>query len=729
MVVLSSFASADDYHWECLGNGDSLIRYTCHADCCILCAKYGYSRLFSYCYDKPSCSCGGSSGQVDQTPPQITIVSPEDTLQTQGAVTYYSSRAVLFDITVNEPVSIYYKDSADIRRGYRRICSGVGCEHYNRRLSFKDGCHTLTFKAVDRNLNEGYDQVTICIDSLEPRISKTYPKRNQYASRTFTTEYTEENVQAVTLYYKGENTDWFNVPLSDCPSGRKVSCSIEISGLPEGSLTYYFSVTDPASTTDSRQTVVNVDSTSPNLIINKPAHDVTYPSRGVPFDTLITETKTVSPIELSYTDLEDSRARPRRLCRSCTEYNRDVSFKDGFHKVLIEAKDEAGNEDTEIVEFHVDSKEPRIKRTYPRRNDYANGLFTVEYDESQVDSVTLHYKGSGDWTHVDVPGCESGRRQSCSVQVNNLPEGILTYYFTVADKATAVDSKETQVYVDTTSPTVIVNKPDQTIVPTYSERRVPFDILIAEPQTTAPIELNYIDLEDPRGRSRRLCRGCTEYNRDISFRDGFHRVQITAEDEAGNSDEEIVEFYVDSRDPRISRTYPRRGHGNGNFTVQYQEDALVEVILYYEQYGNEGQASTTNCPSGRREQCRIYVPGLNNGLLTYYFSLEDKAGTIVLSREEEIMIDTTKPEFDLNSPKEGEAYDRYAPFDITGLDEKVTLEYLDHEETRQRFRRLCSNCESYVRNKPFRRGPHDVVIRATDLAGNRYQQQVQFDII
>ncbi len=733
-IVLSSVASADNYHWECLGNGDSLIRYTCHSDCCILCVKDGYSRLFSYCYDKPACSCGGgggSGGEVDQTPPQITVNSPEDTLNTQGHLTYYPNRAVEFDITVNEPVSIYYKDSAEERRGYRRICSGVGCEHYNRKLSFRDGCHTLTFKAVDKNLNEGHDQVTFCIDSLAPRVSNTYPKSNQYASKTFTVEYTEENTQAATLYYKGENTQLFDVPLQNCDSGRRVSCNVDVNNLPEGSLTYYFNIKDPATSTNSRETTVLVDTTSPNLIVNKPdtTQTLTYPAR-VPFDITITEPTTVSPVTLGYTDLEDPRSTFKQLCsRDCEEYIRDVTFKDGYHRLVINASDAVGNIDTELVEFHVDSKPPRISKTYPRQSSYANGLFTVEYDESQVDYVTLHYKGTGDWIHVDVPGCESGR-QSCSIQVDNLPEGTLTYYFTVADKATPVDSKETQIYVDKISPTLIVNKPDPIQIVTYSESRVPFDILIIESLTVSPVTLGYTDLEDPRSTFKKLCsRDCEAYNKEITFRDGYHRVLIEAKDQAGNGDEETVEFYVDSRDPRIKRIEPRAGkYGNGNFTVQYQEDALVLVTLYYTQDGEQGEASTTECESGSSQYCSIFVQGLDDGPLTYYFALTDKAETTVLSKEYDITIDTTVPEFDMFSPVTGENYDRRVPFNIIELDEKVTLEYIDHESTRPRFTRLCSNCDSYVRERPFRSGPHDLTIRATDIAGNTFQEDVQFNI-
>jgi len=64
-------------------------------------------------------------------------------------------------------------------------------------------------------------------------------------------------------------------------------------------------------------------------------------------------------------------------------------------------------------------------------------------------------------------------------------------------------------------------------------------------------------------------------------------------DLSGKLEEYPIGFYVDSRDPRISRTMPRRNaftNGSG-FSVRYSEDNVREVILFW-----NPNVSKIDCP-------------------------------------------------------------------------------------------------------------------------------------
>ena len=79
-----------------------------------------------------------------------------------------------------------------------------------------------------------------------------------------------------------------------------------------------------------------------------------------------------------------------------------------------------------------------------------------------------------------------------------------------------------------------------------------------------------------------------------------------------------------------------------------------------------------------------------------------------------------------------ESYSRRVPFNLS-VSERVRLEYMDSSVFRPRWRRLCSRCEDYgldrVRKKSFKKGLHEVLIRAVDDAGNSDVVEVEFEVV
>jgi len=61
--------------------------------------------------------------------------------------------------------------------------------------------------------------------------------------------------------------------------------------------------------------------------------------------------------------------------------------------------------------------------------------------------------------------------------------------------------------------------------------------------------------------------------------------------------------------------------------------------------------------------------------------------------------------------------------------EKVKLEYRDNAVYNPRWISLCSSCNVYSAVKTFSLGSHDVILRATDKAGNSETQNVKFRVI
>lgn len=408
--------------------------------------------------------------------------------------------------------------------------------------------------------------------------------------------------------------------------------------------------------------------------------------------------------------------------RDKSAYSKLIRLEEGFNNISIKAIDKMGYEDIESITFYIDSEAPEIKETLPEEG-YVNTVFTVEYDEENLQNVVLHYKQTGDWVDVELVGCPAGKDQVCSSPDIDLEDGEVQYYFTISDFATSVDSEIITLLVDTTDPVITLNEPQST---PYDNKKILMDIEVDE-----EVELlEYIDVADPRGKWRRLCSDCEDYYKSKSFKEGFHDLIIRATDYAGNEDEAYVSFTVDSKEPKVKRMEPRKGkYGNGNFYIQYQEDNLQQIELYYKEVSEIEYTTVTktDCPSGKNAECEFYVPeleGIAEADYSYYFVLYDLA-TDVQSKEYEFVLDSVAPSFiKVDHTVDG----KRVYFDIE-LDEEADLEYMDtFDGDRARFKRLCSNCDSYDKRKSFKSGNHELTIRATDEAGNINLALMSFEI-
>lgn len=684
----------------------------CRKTCCQLCAsRYVYQDCWSGDAKTP-CQCRPSS-TFDGVPPEITISSPVD-----NAV--YNTRDILLNASTNELVQYIKRkiDSASITSMCSSCMKGT---FYMRSLA--EGTHRVTVNAADMSNNAASKTITFVVDTMPPEIISTRPASGGFVKRssaTFSMVYTESNVVDAKISYRKKGTSSYNQMSISCQSGTQKSCStnIDLSGYSEGDIIeYYFTIYD-ASASDSsgvNEVTINTELAEYPFQILSPHNGEAYP-----------KTSQILSINAFFTAQSISYSidgiKYNIICTNCNSATKSLSLRDGMNTVRVKVTDQGGSEYSQSITFEIDSKPPKIRKTYPKDKSYSNGEFSVEYDEEDLYSMKLYYWGPGQASSENiaaVSGCNSGRAMKCSINadVNGYHGKTISYYFEAKDSANTVKSKTVNTTIDVVKPAISLRMPLTNSINTLS------NVLIGIGMD-APVAT--LEMFDNSGKVRKLCGGCSAYERSIGFKEGRHDVRFVATDYAGNTDEEEVMFYVDSKMPVISSITPS-GYTSGKFVLKYSEDNIEAVKLYYKRStdGQYASATFTSCPSGANKACTLNADlGSYNGQkIDYYAAIEDIAGNIASSKViAGVMADTSAPVLTINNPISN-SYVTTVPLDIR-TNELVYLESIDNGN----FVTFCTSCIQYVKTRTYTKGPHTVVIRATDKAGNVAETTKSFNI-
>ena len=268
----------------------------------------------------------------------LTVILPNSTLS--------GTRSTQFNISTSDFVSkiefINYNDNIPQFKTLCSNCNGYGFAS-KRNINLNEGDNTLTVRATDLFANIMEVNLTVFVDSKLPRISRILPRGNSVINGSFFfIKYIEDNLQQIKLFFNPE----YNLSL--CQSGSaNCSTSIDLTAFNNQSITFFFNVTDPIRTVQSRATTVFVDTVSPTLTVYSPANMTTNLTR-ITFNMTSSE-----PVILEYLDNSASVPRWKRLCSNCLSHgysSKKTQFiAKGNHSLTIRARDKAGNSNTENI--------------------------------------------------------------------------------------------------------------------------------------------------------------------------------------------------------------------------------------------------------------------------------------------------------------------------------------------------------------------------------------------
>lgn len=364
-VSMISFSRANILY--CLGDGEQLPPGCFGSSCRYICelkSGEGYCQICTTNSGIPGvkpATCNGQvcstlEGTVDESPPEITLGSPQENW-------VYSSRAVIFDISADEYSKLERWDVT--RRRWVTLCTR--CLSYNRKLSFAEGENQVLIRATDAKDNSIEKTVIFTIDSKKPKISKTMPKKG-FTNGGFEAQISEENPVSLILNYGTfDDMRTADVNLDDCyEDRRKTYCDIDVdlSRYNGKEIDYWFKLTDIAgSVAESKPVSLNADTVAPDLKNDnsEACEENSFWCQGEGrYNKYIYFTFDVDEEnfdEISYIDYSDgTRARWKKICSRLKEGKCVVkkTFRSGFHSVDIQIMDEAGNAvSTDRVEFNV----------------------------------------------------------------------------------------------------------------------------------------------------------------------------------------------------------------------------------------------------------------------------------------------------------------------------------------------------------------------------------------
>src|SRR3989344_6265203 len=170
----------------------------------------------------------------------------------------------------------------------KKLCND--CNGYEKNVGFKDGRHDVRFVATDFAGNTNEKTTTFYVDTRIPVISSIKP--GGYTKGSLELKYTEENIEAVKLYYKKSTEgEYSSATFTSCASGSNKVCSLNLNlaGLNGQRIDYYAVIEDIAGNLASSKVMegVMVDTSVPVLTVNNPISN-SY-ATTVPLDISINE--------------------------------------------------------------------------------------------------------------------------------------------------------------------------------------------------------------------------------------------------------------------------------------------------------------------------------------------------------------------------------------------------------------------------------------------------------
>lgn len=261
-----------------------------------------------------------------------------------------------------------------------------------------------------------------------------------------------------------------------------------------------------------------------------------------------------------------------------------------------------------------------------------------------------------------------------------------------------------------------------------NDRKIFFNLSASEPVK----EISYINYNDSNPKYKTLCKNCDEYGesrkKSQMLKEGPNNLKFRAVRESGETVEKDFFVFIDTKQPKIVRTEPKKGFASRQFYIEFSEINPLSLELFYGNSSREISLEDDCALNNAKYECSTEadLSEFDGEKISYWYELEDIAGNSIKSKPVVLDIDVTGPvlnEFNYSIDK------RKVEF-IFNVTEKNfdKISYVDASDSKPREVTLCSRlkngeCEA---KKTFKAGQHNLAITVLDKAGNLIPRNVSF---
>lgn len=497
---------------------------------------------------------------VDTVAPSVAITKPAEGLQTNAT-------DVQMNWTATDSTSgIAYMHVWNDTHAFVNMTSGDGYLF----AGMSEGPHKLYLKVWDKAGNSNIKSVNV---SIGPNVKITNPLDGTFTNNdnlTFTWTVGLYNGQAilfqqinVTNIITGKN---WTMALNGTTFNTSVYKLLKKAVLMDGSYTVKVIAND---TNSSGKDIVNfvVDTMKPTIVVNTPGaytndNNTTFQwtmnGTGSPISNVeltlksVTGNFTYGPISVGTND-------------SANVWNIfGILMNNGNWKLTLNVTDAAGNYNSTVKDFMVDTVKPTVGITVPTEGSFVNST-NVEVIYSAADPASPVASGiaslsiradSGNWTNLTVGSDDH--------KINGLIDGQHTIELRAIDNAGNTNTTNVTFTVDTILPEVQITAPTNGTITNVNEVNVTW--------TGSDLNFAYFEVKNDTGSFVNV--GTNLFQVFTGLLDGQHTVWVMAVDMAGNTNTTNVMFTVDTVAPSVTITNPVDGLYTNVTSVQMNWTAV-----------------------------------------------------------------------------------------------------------------------------------------------------------
>ena len=629
---------------------------------------------------------------VDGTPPEITLLSPED-----GFV--YDTNSVEASWEVTDDGTGVDVDTVEYKLDIFSWTVAGAAEGTTTLPSLSEGTHTFSMRASDLAGNDAtVKTVSFTVDTVDPTVAIDYevlPSHDVLA--TYTSDGTGTDVALTEIRLNSD--EWEDAD----------SASTTFSGLVDDEYTIEVRVTDEAGNTGTDSVTFVLDSNPPVVYMLSPDDDEVVGGAPVTVEWSATDLGSgVSALEIK---LDDGVG---------IDVTGETSYEfsdldEGLHTVTVIAVDGGGNEDEASVTFEVDATAPTVQITAPEDGAILPSAdvlvaWTATDSSSGIGAVEGSLDG-GAWTTVT----------SSPFALYSLTDGEHEFSLRATDDVgNTAAAVSVSFSVDTIDPELEITAPIEGAT-TGSEVTVQWTVDDGSGSGIETLEVR-IDVgawTAASGTSHTF----------TALADGEHTVTVRATDGASNEGEDSVTFTVDTDTPVVDTTAPTvsitspadsSNLDTSSVTVTWTaSDGTGSGIDTIEVKLDTGAWTTVTGSSHE-------FTALAEGTHMVSVRVTDNAGNAATATAT-FMVDTVDPSLSITSPEAAwETEDKSVTVTWTCTDAGCGIDRIEVCIDGGAFTTVGTVSERIFSD--LEAGEHTVDVRAYDKAGNMVEESIVFSV-